>query len=74
MGFFSRIKEGLEKTKKNVGVQLNSLFASFTGENEEFFEELEETLILADLGVDTTIKTVDALREKVKKEGIRGGE
>ena len=44
MGFFDKIKEGLARTKKNMAVQMNSMFASFTGENEEFFEELEDLL------------------------------
>ena len=74
MGFFDRIKEGLAKTKKNVTAQLNGLFASFTGSNEEFFEELEETLILADIGVDTTMKAVEQLREVTRREGYRNGE
>jgi len=74
MGFFDKIKAGLAKTKKNVTTQLNSIIASFTGENEEFFEELEETLILADLGVDTALKAVEELREITKREGYRDGE
>ena len=74
MGFFDKIKEGLSKTKKNVTSQLNSMIASFTGENEEFFEELEETLIMADVGVETAMKAVEELREVTKKEGYRNGE
>lgn len=74
MGFFDKIKEGLSKTKKNVTVQLNSLFAAFTGANEEFFEELEETLILADLGVETVMKAVERLRDETKRGGFLKGE
>ena len=74
MGFFSKIVDGLAKTKKNVTNQLNGMIASFTGANEEFFEELEETLIMADVGVDTAVKAVDRLREITKKEGYRTGE
>lgn len=75
MSLFDKIKEGLAKTKKNISVQLSSLFASFTGANEEFFEELEETLILADLGVETVEKVVTKLREVTKREGyIKGGD
>lgn len=74
MGFFDKIREGLAKTKKNISVQLNSLFASFTGANEEFFEELEETLIMADLGVETVEKTISQLREITKREGFLKGE
>ena len=74
MGFFEKIKEGLKRTKQNMGVQLNSMFASFTGENEEFFEELEETLILADTGVATATRAVEELRRVTRERGLRGGE
>ncbi len=73
MGFFDKIKQGLSKTRQNMAISLNSMFASFTGENEEFFDELEETLILADAGVDTSVEAVDRLRETVKARGLRGG-
>ena len=73
MGFFDKIKQGLSRTRQNMAVSLNSMFASFTGENEEFFEELEETLILADAGVDTSVEAVARLRETVKARGLRGG-
>ncbi len=74
MGFFERVREGLQKTKKNISVQLNGMFAAFTGANEEFFEELEETLILADLGVSTATEAVERLREVTRQEGYRTGE
>ena len=74
MGFFDKIREGLSKTKKNISVQLNGMFAAFTGANEEFFEELEETLILADLGVETVEKTIEKLREATRREGYLKGE
>ena len=74
MSFFDKIREGLQKTKKSVTVQLNGLFAAFTGANEDFFEELEETLILADLGVETVNKAVTQLREVTKREGYLKGE
>ena len=72
LGFFDKIKEGLAKTKKNVTVQLTGLFAAFTGADEDFYEELEETLILADLGVETASAAVERLREKAREEGLRG--
>ena len=74
MGFFDKIKDGLSKTKKNVTNQLNGMIASFTGENEEFFEELEETLIMADVGVETAMKAVERLREVTRREGYRSGD
>ncbi len=74
MGFFDKIKEGLAKTKKNMAAQLTGIFAAFTGANEDFFEELEEMLILADIGVETTTEAVEKLREVTKKEGLHTGE
>ncbi len=74
MGFFDKIKQGLAKTKKNMSIQMNNVFSSFTGENEEFFDELEEALILADAGVETSVEAVEALRRLVKERGLRGGE
>lgn len=74
MGFFDKIREGLSKTKQNMTAQINSIFDSFTGANEEFFEELEETLILADLGVETATRAIDELRRVTKEKGLRGGQ
>ncbi len=74
MGFFEKIKDGLKRTKQNMAVSINNMFASFTGENEEFFDELEETLILADAGVETAENAVERLREVVHARGLRGGE
>ena len=74
MGFFEKIKNGLARTKQSMTVSMNNLFSSFTGENEEFFDDLEETLILADAGVDTAEKAVERLREVVHRRGLRGGE
>lgn len=74
MGFFDKIKQGLAKTKKNMSIQMNNVFSGFTGENEEFFDELEEAMILADAGVETSVEAVEALRRLVKERGLRGGE
>lgn len=74
MGFFDKIKQGLARTKQNMAISMNSMFASFTGENEAFFEELEETLVMADTGVDTSVNAVERLREVTKQRGLRGGE
>ena len=63
MGFFDKIKIGL-----------TSMFDSFTGVNEDFFEELEDTLILADLGVETATLAIERLREATKASALRGGE
>lgn len=74
MGFFDKIRQGLSRTKENVSIKMNNMFSSFTGENEEFFEELEESLILADAGVDTSVEAVERLREMVRRRGLRGGQ
>ncbi len=74
MGFFEKIKNGLARTRQSMAISMNNLFASFTGENEEFFDDLEETLILADAGVDTATEAVERLREVTKERGLRGGD
>jgi len=71
MGFISKLKQGLAKTTKNVTAQLGSLFAAFTGATDDFYDELEETLILADLGAGTAATAVKMLREKAKLDGCR---
>ena len=74
MAFFDKIKEGLAKTRKNVSIRLTAMFDSFTGANEDFFEELEETLIMADLGMDTVEEAVSRLRAATKEKALRGAE
>ena len=69
MGFFEKIKAGLTRTRENIGHSFDQLFA---GElNDDFYDELEETLILSDMGVDTTLRAVEELRERVKAEKIK---
>lgn len=70
MGFFTRLKEGLSKTKQEFSDRINNVFAAFTKIDEELFEELEEILIMADVGFETTEKILDQLREQVKKKAI----
>lgn len=74
MGFFEKIKNSLIKTKTAMAATIGGIFDSFTGANEEFFEELEESMILADMGVETSCKAVELLRERVKEQRLRGGE
>ncbi|MCL2124358.1 MAG: signal recognition particle-docking protein FtsY [Oscillospiraceae bacterium] len=71
MGILSKLREGLAKTTKSVSAQLSGLFAAFTGANDEFFDELEERLIVADLGAQTSADAVELLRERVRSEGLR---
>jgi len=69
MGFFSKIKEGLKKTRTSIADSVNSIINSFTKIDEEFFEELEETLVMSDIGVTTSTEICDILRKKIKETG-----
>ena len=71
MGFFKKIKEGLKKTRDAVVGQIDSMLKSFTKIDDELFEELEELLVMGDVGVPTAEKICKELRERVKKEGIK---
>lgn len=70
MGFFAKIKEGLTKTKENLSAKVNAVIHSFRKIDEEFFEELEEALILSDIGVATSQKVIEELRAYVKENKI----
>jgi len=74
MNLFSKIKEGLAKTRENLMGNVNQVFATFRKVDEELFEELEEALIMADMGVETTMKILEKLRERVKLEAVKDGE
>ena len=70
-GFFRRLVSGLTKTRQNIVSGLDSLFHGFSSIDEEFYEELEEILIMGDLGVKATYEILDDLREKVKEQHIK---
>ena len=70
MGFFSKIKAGLQKTKQTISDGVTSLINSFTKIDEELFEELEELLVMSDIGVKTSVEICDILRSKIKEQGI----
>lgn len=70
MGLFSKIKEGLKKTRNAVMGQIDSMLKSFTKIDEELFEELEELLVMGDVGVPTAQKICEELRVRVKKNGV----
>lgn len=74
MGFFEKIKQGLAKTKQAMESSLGGLFSAFSGANEEFYEELEEGMILADLGAETAMSTVEELRKAVKAKKLHTAE
>ena len=74
MGFFEKLKEGLAKTKNAFVSQVDNLFKSFVKVDEELFDELEELLICADIGVGATEEILDKLRDRVKSERLTDGE
>ncbi len=71
MGFFDKLKNGLNKTKKSFDEKINNVFSNFRKVDEEFLDELEEILIMSDIGMDTSIKIIGNLRERIKKEKIQ---
>ena len=74
MGFFDKLKQGLNKTKESFNEKINNVFSNFRKVDEDFLEELEEILIMADIGVDTSVKIINNLRERIKKEKIEDEE
>lgn len=70
MGFFSKIKQGLKKTRDSISSGVTSIINSFTKIDEELFEELEELLVMSDIGVTTATEICDLLRKKIKELGV----
>ena len=70
-GFFSRLVEDLNKTRENIVSGMDSIFSGFSAIDEDFYEELEETLIMGDLGIQTTMSVLEDLRKKVKEQHIK---
>lgn len=73
-GFFSRLVSGLQKTRDNIAAGIDSVFSGFSSIDEDFYEELEEILIMGDIGIDTTMSILDHLKEKVKEKKIKDPE
>ena len=71
MGFFDKIKAGLSKTRNALANTLGSVFSGFSEIDDDFYDELEECLILADLGVETATKAVERLRKSVKEQHLK---
>lgn len=74
MGFFDKLKSGLNKTKESFNEKINNVFSNFRKVDEDFLEELEEILIMSDIGVETSTKIINNLRERMKKEKIEDEE
>lgn len=73
MGLFDRLKAGLKKTSDAISEKVNNVFSVFVKVDEELFENLEEALIMADLGMETSVSIIDDLRDRVKKKHITDG-
>jgi len=74
MSFLDKLKSGLGKTKSNINEKFNDIFSNFRKVDEELLEELEETLIMSDIGMETSLEIIDKLRQKIKKENIKDAE
>ena len=70
-GFFSRLVEGLTKTRNNIMSGFDAIFSGFSNIDEDFYEELEEVLVMADLGIHTTENIIEELKRKVKEQHIK---
>ena len=70
-GFFGKLVAGQQKTRDNIISGMDSIFSGFSAIDDEFYEEIEETLIMGDLGIQTTMSIVEDLRKKVKEQGIK---
>ena len=70
-GFFTRLKEGLTKTRNNIVSGIDSVFSGFSSIDDDFYEELEEILIMGDIGVNATEAIIENLKEKVKENKIK---
>ena len=70
-GFFSRLAAGLSKTRENIVSGMDSIFSGFSAIDEDFYEELEETLIMGDMGIQTTMAVIEDLKKQVKEQHIK---
>ena len=70
MGFFDKLKQGLSKTKESFNEKINNVFKNFRKVDENFLEELEEILIMSDVGMETSMKIIENLRDKIKTDKI----
>ena len=74
MGFFDKLKQGLSKTKNSFEEKMNNVFRTFRKVDEDLLEELEEVIIMSDVGVETSTKIISNLRDRIKKEKIEDAE
>ena len=74
MGFFDKLKKGMGKTKSSFDEKISNIFKSFRKVDEDFLDELEEILIMSDIGMDTSVKIINNLRNRIKKENLQDEE
>ena len=74
MGFFDKLKLGLNKTKTSIDDKINGVFSAFRKVDEELLEELEEALIMSDIGMNTAQEIISNLRNKIKRQNIKDAE
>ena len=74
MGFFDKLKQGLNKTKTSIDDKINNVLSNFRKVDEDLLEELEEALIMSDIGMETSVQIIDNLRTRAKKEKIEDEE
>jgi fused signal recognition particle receptor len=74
MSFFDKLKVGLGKTKSNINEKFNDIFSNFRKVDEDLLDELEEVLIMSDIGIETSSEIISRLRDKIKKENIKDAE
>ena len=74
MGFFDKLKQGLGKTKSSIDEKMNNVFSTFRKVDEELLEELEEVLIMSDIGITTATEIISRLRQRIKKQNIKEAE
>jgi len=74
MSFFDKLKHGLSKTKQSLDDKMNDVFSNFRKVDEDLLDELEEVLIMSDIGMDTSIKIISELRDRIKKEKLEDEE
>jgi len=74
MGFFEKLKNGLSKTKQSFDDKINSVFSNFRKVDEDLLDELEEALVMSDIGMNTSVKIISNLRDRIKKEKIEDEE
>ena len=70
MGFFEKLKNGLGKTKNSINEKINNVFSIFRKVDENLLDELEEILIMSDIGMETSVEVINKLRDRIKKEKI----